>query len=78
MPARTVQSTAIRERPIRRNRADAPLAIAREIARNEFEWQVKQGMELLSDYRGELRHCGTAFQILAAVFCGVRAALDVI
>ena len=56
MAARAVHSTAVGTIPIRRMRAAAPLAIAREIERNEFVWQVKQAMRLLSDQLGGSRH----------------------
>jgi hypothetical protein len=53
--ARCAQSTAVAPIPIRRIRADAALAIAREIERNELVWQVKQAMSLLSDECGRSR-----------------------
>jgi hypothetical protein len=41
--------------PIRRMRAEAALAIAREIERNAVVWHVKQAMGLLSDQSGVWR-----------------------
>jgi hypothetical protein len=47
--ALAVQSTAVDVMPTPRKRADAALAIAREIERNELLWHVKQAMTVLSD-----------------------------
>jgi len=55
MVARAVQSTAVDVMPIRRMRAEAAVAIAREIERNAVVWHVKQAMGLLSDQRGVSR-----------------------
>lgn len=53
--ARDVQSTAVAPMPIRRMRAEAALAMAREIERNELVWQVKHAIKSLSDERGGSR-----------------------
>ncbi len=49
MAARSAQFAAVRPAPMLRSFADAALAIAAEIERNELPVQVKQAMQTLSD-----------------------------
>jgi hypothetical protein len=53
--ARAAQSGDAEVIPSRRMRADAPLAMAREIDRNELGRHEKQAMPLLSDRWGSSR-----------------------
>jgi hypothetical protein len=64
--ARADQSTAVAPTPKLRNRADAALAIAREIERKELVWQVKQGIAYVIGRRGAFARVSPPLRGVAA------------